>query len=50
MHWIFAHILRLIVCERTVLMTVLKSILSNVYNRRERWHRAEDRKIRIFTF
>ena len=31
-------------CERTVL-TVLKSFLSNVYQRRESFHRAEDGKI-----
>ena len=35
-------------CERTVL-TVLKSILSNVYQRREGCRRAEDGKILIFT-
>ena len=35
-------------CERTVL-TVLKSFLSNVYQRRESCRRAEDGKILIFT-
>ena len=35
-------------CERTVL-TVLKSFLSNVYQRREGCRRAEDVKILIFT-
>ena len=35
-------------CERTVL-TVLKSFLSNVYQRREGCRRAEDGKILIFT-
>ena len=35
-------------CERTVL-TVLKSFLSNVYQRREVCRRAEDGKILIFT-
>ena len=42
------HILLLKVCERTVL-TVLKSFLSNVYQRREGCRRAEDGKILIFT-
>ena len=35
-------------CERTVLI-VLKSFLSNVYQRREGCRRAEDGKILIFT-
>ena len=35
-------------CERTVL-TVLKSFLSNVYQRREGCRRAEDGKILTFT-
>ena len=42
------HILWLKVCERTVL-TVLKSFLSDVYQRREGCRRAEDGKILIFT-
>ena len=42
------HILWLKVCERTVL-TVLKSFLSNVYQRREGCRRAENGKILIFT-
>ena len=42
------HILWLKVCERTVL-TVLKSFLSNVYQRQEGCRRAEDGKILIFT-
>ena len=42
------HILLLNVCERTVL-TVLKSFLSNVYQRRLGCRRAEDGKILMFT-